>query len=120
MATVTKKGNLFMNNGRKNQANLIAKECIVSALLQLIKEKPLSAITISELTARAGVSRMTFYRNYHSKEEIFSLHLQEILHKYEEEDRQQKLKGIYYDRAHMLHCFQYWYKYRDFLYTLIH
>ena len=109
-----------MNNGRKNQANLIAKECIVSALLQLIKEKPLSAITISELTARAGVSRMTFYRNYHSKEEIFSLHLQEILHKYEEEDRQQKLKGIYYDRAPMLHCFQYWYEYRDFFDGLIH
>ncbi len=109
-----------MNKERKNQANLIAKECIVSALLQLIKEKPLSAITISELTSRAGVSRMSFYRNYNSKEEIFSLHLQEIFIKYEEEDRQQQLKGIYYDKAHMLHCFQYWYKYRDFFDGLIH
>ena len=109
-----------MNKERKNQANLIAKECIVSALLQLIKEKPLSAITISELTSRAGVSRMSLYRNYNSKEEIFSLHLQEIFIKYEEEDRQQQLKGIYYDKAHMLHCFQYWYKYRDFFDGLIH
>ena len=63
---------------------------------------------------------MSFYRNYNSKEEIFSLHLQEIFIKYEEEDRQQQLKGIYYDKAHMLHCFQYWYKYRDFFDGLIH
>lgn len=109
-----------MNKTKKNAANLMAKECIVSALLQLIREKPLSSITISELTAKAGVSRMTFYRNYTSKEEIFSLHLKEILINYEEEDRQQQLKGIYYDHAHMIHCFQYWYKYREFFDGLIY
>ena len=49
-----------MNKERKNQANLIAKECIVSALLQLIKEKPLSAITISELTSRGRCIQNVF------------------------------------------------------------
>ena len=109
-----------MKRERKSQANILARECIAQALLQLIKEKPLSAITVSELTQRAGVSRMTFYRNYRSKEEIFSLHLRDIFIKYEEEDRQQQLKGIYYDRAHMLHCFKYWYEYREFFDGLIH
>lgn len=103
-----------MKKTKRNASNIMAKEYIVSALLQLIREKPLSAITISELTAKAGVSRMTFYRNYTSKEEIFSLHLKEILDRYEEDDRRQQLKGIYYDRSHMIHCFQYWYEYREF------
>ena len=48
-----------MEKNRVSQANIIAKECIVSALLKLIYEKPLSTITISELTKKAGVSRMT-------------------------------------------------------------
>lgn len=49
-----------------SSTNLFAKECIVSALIQLIYAKPLSSITISELCQKAGVSRMTFYRNYKS------------------------------------------------------
>ena len=39
---------------------------MVQALIQLLKTKSLSNITITELTERAGVSRMTYYRNYHS------------------------------------------------------
>ena len=45
-----------MHTERKNQANRLARECIVTALMQLLKEKPLSAISVSELTERAGVS----------------------------------------------------------------
>lgn len=51
----------------KNAANQIAKECLVTALIQLLKEKNLSEITISELASKAGVSRMTYYRNYTTK-----------------------------------------------------
>ncbi len=77
-----------MNIERKNQANKLARECIVTALMQLLKEKPLSAISISELTERAGVSRMTYYRNYQSKEDIFSSYLEEALADYQKEARE--------------------------------
>ena len=104
----------------KNTPNQQTREKIVNALLTLIKEKPLSTITITELTQLAGVSRMAFYRNFSTKEEVFSSHLKDILQKYQEEDRKQNLQGIYYDRAHMIHCFEYWYQYRDFFEGLIH
>ena len=104
----------------KNTPNQQTREKIVNALLTLIKEKPLSTITITELTQLAGVSRMAFYRNFSTKEEVFSSHLKDILQKYQEEDRKQNLQGIYYDRAHMIHCFEYWYQYRDFFDGLIH
>ena len=44
----------------RNKQNQLARECITSALIQLVREKPLSAVSVKELTARAGVSRMTF------------------------------------------------------------
>ena len=68
----------------KNTPNQQTREKIVNALLTLIKEKPLSTITITELTQLAGVSRMAFYRNFSTKEEVFSSHLKDILQKYQE------------------------------------
>ena len=67
---------------KKNQANVLAKECMVSALMQLLEDKPLSAISVTELTEKAGVSRMTYYRNYQSKEEIFQDYLDDIVDSY--------------------------------------
>ena len=56
-----------MNNEQKNT---YVKKQITAALLALLKEKPLSEISISELTSRAGIGRVSFYRNYESKEDI--------------------------------------------------
>lgn len=101
---------------KKNTANLIARECIIEALLKLIKLKPLSSVTITELTKLAGVSRMTFYRNYHSKEEVFISHLDDILEIYELEELEYISDNTnYYDIEHLKHCFQYFSLYREFL-----
>ncbi len=54
----------------KKNNGLFLKECMFIAFMELLREKPLDVITITEITSRAGVSRMTFYRNYNSKEEI--------------------------------------------------
>lgn len=43
---------------------------LTEALFQLLAKKPLRAIKVTELVARAGVSRMAFYRNYQSVEDI--------------------------------------------------
>ncbi|MCP1111290.1 TetR/AcrR family transcriptional regulator [Ohessyouella blattaphilus] len=51
-----------MDERRLSRTNILAKEYIVSALLLLVSQKPLSKITVSELCQKAGVSRMTFYK----------------------------------------------------------
>lgn len=56
-----------MNNEQKNT---YVKKQILTALLDLLKEKPLSDISISELTSRAEIGRVSFYRNYQNKEDI--------------------------------------------------
>ncbi|MCD8254013.1 MAG: TetR/AcrR family transcriptional regulator [Oscillospiraceae bacterium] len=52
------------------EAKRISRECLQIAMLQLLSEKDLNKISITELVGRAGVSRATFYRNYSSKDEL--------------------------------------------------
>lgn len=60
---------------RKNATNEFLRECIADALLILMKEKEISAITISEIAELADVGRATYYRNFSSKEDVLSFKL---------------------------------------------
>lgn len=62
---------------RQNEINILTKECILTALLRLMEEKPYDSISITDITSLAGVSRMAYYRNYSSKEEILLRHLED-------------------------------------------
>ena len=46
------------------------KEAIMQALVELMKERDISQISIKDIVARAGVGRSSFYRNFSSKEDI--------------------------------------------------
>lgn len=60
---------------RKNIAHDIVVESLAEALLQLMEKKPFSDISISELCTRAGVGRVSFYRNYDNMQDILSDYL---------------------------------------------
>lgn len=70
---------------KKSTANELAKECIYTAFLQLVEQMPYSEITVTEIAKRAGVSRMTYYRNYSSKEDILIKQIDELLASFEKE-----------------------------------
>lgn len=55
---------------RKNVTNEIIRESITEALLILMKQKPFAQINITEIVQKAGVGRVTFYRNYSGKEDV--------------------------------------------------
>lgn len=46
------------------------RDAIHTALMALMSEKPLEAITVSELALRAGVNRKTFYNHYTSIQDV--------------------------------------------------
>ena len=52
--------------------NQTVREAIALSLIFLMKTKPFSQITISEIAQKAGVSRSSIYRNFNTKEEISS------------------------------------------------
>jgi len=67
----TYSGGLFHRMNMNNeQKNTYVKKQILAALLDLLKDKPLSDISVSELTNKAKIGRVSFYRNYQNKEDI--------------------------------------------------
>lgn len=62
---------------KSNESNVLTKECIVTALLRLMQTKKYDSISITDITNLAGVSRMAYYRNYKSKDEILIKRLEE-------------------------------------------
>lgn len=62
-----KRAVLRMSNAQSRQ---LTRECIQTALIYLMNEKPFDKITITSIIQRSGVSRAGFYRNYSSKEDV--------------------------------------------------
>lgn len=58
------------------------KQCIYDALMSLMEGKELGELTITEITRRAGVSRMAYYRNFESKEDILRSYLDDLFLNY--------------------------------------
>ena len=100
-------------------SNFFSRDCMVQALIQLLKTKSLSNITITELTERAGVSRMTYYRNYHSLDDIFSSYLKDLVESYRQDVATWPDKGNYNDSRNMLHCYEYFNHYKEFITCLV-
>lgn len=103
-----------MNNEQKNT---YVKKQITAALLNLLKEKSLSEISVSELTSRAEIGRVSFYRNYQNKEDILK----------EESDRLIKEWGRLYEsnpesapETLFPSLFDFYRDHRDFYTTLYH
>ena len=65
-----------MNKG--SESNRLAKECIVTALVELMKIHDYDSITITDIAKKAGVSRMAYYRNYTSKDDILNKYIEEV------------------------------------------
>ncbi len=65
-----------MDLERKN--NKIVTESITIALIQLMEKKNFNDISITELTKRAGVGRVSFYRNFKDKEDVLRKYLNDI------------------------------------------
>jgi len=66
-----------MNNHPQKTENPLLKECLFTALIKLMDQKDFKDIKISEIAQKAGVSRMTYYRTYDSKEDILIQYFEE-------------------------------------------
>ena len=55
-----------------------ARSCIIRALMELMEIKSYDDITVSEICDRAGYNRISYYRNFTSKEDILTQMLNTI------------------------------------------
>lgn len=54
------------------------QDCIADALFQLMEEQDFASITVSDIARRAGVSRMTYYRTFASKDDVVLFRLDNL------------------------------------------
>lgn len=69
---------------KRKEANLHVKNSITDALIALMNEKSFEAISVSEITNRARVSRVSYYRNFNSKEDILTGILDDLMSRFTE------------------------------------
>ena len=62
------------------EKNTYVKEQITKATLELLKEKEIKKITVDEIASRSGTGRVSFYRNFGSKEEIIGKYITKLIY----------------------------------------
>lgn len=86
------------------------KEYMIGALLLLMKKRSFSEISIGEITDKAGVNRSTYYRNFHSKEEIIETFFCNILERIITELPADDNLTL---QEYLTHVFKVFYSYKD-------
>ena len=71
-----------MTENQKTDRNRFTRMNIGEAVAALLKEKEFDKIKISEITKKAGVSRMTYYNYYETKEQALKDYLYELIKEY--------------------------------------
>lgn len=89
---------------QKLQAEL-SREWLTDALFDLMENNEYELITIKNLTEKAGVSRLTFYRHFESKDSILLAHMERVFNKYYSEILNNNTMDL---KKALKLCFVYW------------
>jgi len=64
---------------KNNRQSLRTKKMLRNALIEILREKPLHKVSISEITDRADLARSTFYTHFETKEDLLHCCIDEPL-----------------------------------------
>ena len=95
------------------------RKWLQDALIGLMKEKSFQDIQITELTARAQVSRPAFYLHFRSKEELLLSHVDVIFDEFHAEVSREIARGNVDRKRFNIMLFQYWERYAETLRLVI-
>lgn len=69
---------------RREELNAIVKDSITEALITMLDKESFEDISITDLAKRAGVGRVSFYRNFENKEDVIRQYLAKLFHVWSE------------------------------------
>lgn len=96
-----------------------AKLYIVEALCALMKEHAFRDISITSITKKAGVSRMSFYRNFETKEDIISYYIDYMMQAYlKQSPAYEPGTHTFKTYDHIIFSLYFFREYRDFILCL--
>lgn len=59
-----------------------SRRLLIDALLELMKDRPYSKISVAHIAERSGVARPTFYLHFHSKDDLLIAYIDEMFEKF--------------------------------------
>ena len=89
--------------------NAVVKDSITQALLILMENSPLSEISVTSIVQKAGVGRVSFYRNFKSKQDVLEQHLLNLIQEWGKEFESQGDPNYFSESL-----FNHYYKNKDF------
>lgn len=92
--------------------------CIGEAVFALMDKKSYEAIKISDIVKKAGVSRMTFYHYYETKEDALEDYFHEIVAGYVRECEAKNITG-FHSMSSIVHALKYFDRYACFIMKLV-
>ena len=98
--------------------NRLTRMKIGETILKLLEKMPLSDITVSKIAQMAGVSRMTFYHYYDTKEKALVDYLSEIVTLYVSEAKEKGIAHTFHTREHIEFTFRFFSRYAAFMLRL--
>ncbi|CAG8999672.1 MAG: hypothetical protein CENE_01651 [Candidatus Celerinatantimonas neptuna] len=101
---------------KRHTANIQVKNKITDALLALMKQQPFQAIRVSDIVKKADVARVSYYRNFESKEAILYAQGHRLHEEYMQNRPLAEPSLLSYDD--ILYHFEFYDKHRDFLLEL--
>lgn len=93
--------------------------CIGESIFLLMDTKDYDKIKISDIVKKAGVSRMTFYHYYETKEDALTDYFHEIVAGYIRDCRTKDV-GKFHDMSSVVHALNYFDQYAVFILKLVH
>ena len=98
---------------KRKERNRIVRTAITDAVFELMKQKQLDDITVTEIIQKAQVARISFYRNYESKEAVLAGLVEDALEDFKATADYDLLDC--YSVRHVSRCLEYFKKYRDYV-----
>ena len=102
----------------RSERNRFTRMNLGEAIIALMQKKDYDKITVSEIAQKAGVSRMTYYNYFETKEDVLSNYLEEIVLQYVEESDLRADIGVMLEYKHILFSLEYLDQYASFFLTL--
>lgn len=99
-----------MKNKHAKNFSVSAQVCLAEALIALMEHTKMEHIHIKDIAKKAGVSRMSYYRYFSSKEELLSFYMKHILEEYFSTIDTSHFQSY----QHILDSLNFFYQYRDF------
>lgn len=92
---------------KENKKSFESQQKIYKGLRRLLKTKPLSEITVSDIKAECNISRSTFYRNFKNITEILEVIFEFFYNEYLTKKKSETIDN------ELLFFFEYWFWHRD-------